>query len=45
MVGDHPVADIGGATAAGIPACMLRTRWFQVPHGVRAVERLHEVFA
>lgn len=45
MVGDHPVADIGGATAAGIPACMLRTRWFPVPHGVRAVEQLREVFA
>lgn len=45
MVGDHPVADIGGAKAAGIPACMLRTRWFRVPAGVRAVHKLREVFS
>ncbi len=45
MVGDHPVADIEGARAAGIPACMLRTRWFRVPDGARAVSALGEVLA
>lgn len=43
MVGDHPVTDIAGARAVGIAGRMLRTRWFEVPPGVTAIDRLTEV--
>jgi putative hydrolase of the HAD superfamily len=45
MIGDDPVADIEGATAAGIAAIMVRTRWFDAPRGIAIVDRLDEVFA
>jgi putative hydrolase of the HAD superfamily len=47
MVGDHPVADIGGALALGLDAWWLSTHWFAAdpawPAQVRIVSRLAEV--
>lgn len=42
MIGDHPVSDVLGARAVGISACMLRTKWFDVPAGVNSIARLSE---
>lgn len=43
MVGDHPIADVGGARALGIPARLLRTRWFTPPPDVAVIEHLGEI--
>ncbi|MES2642137.1 MAG: HAD family hydrolase [Myxococcota bacterium] len=43
MVGDHPVNDIAGAQAVGIPAVFVRSPWFADPVGVAAVTLLSEI--
>jgi FMN phosphatase YigB (HAD superfamily) len=43
MIGDHPVCDVLGARRVGIPASLLKTRWFGVPPGVASIDRLTEV--
>jgi putative hydrolase of the HAD superfamily len=43
MIGDHPQNDVFGASRVGIPACFVRTRWFEVPAGVRSVSSVCEV--
>lgn len=43
MIGDHPVADVGGAAGVGIPARLLRTRWFTPRDEHTVIESLDEV--
>ena len=43
MIGDHPVMDIAGARAVGIPAVMVRTRWFDEVPGTRSIAQLTEL--
>lgn len=43
MIGDHPVADVAGAESVGIPARLLRTRWFTPSSQHRVIDSLDEV--
>lgn len=43
MIGDHPLADVAGARGVGIPARLLRTRWFTPAPGEQVIDRLDEV--
>ena len=43
MIGDHPINDIAGARSAGIEAVFVRSRWFEPPVGVRAIDKLTEL--
>jgi FMN phosphatase YigB (HAD superfamily) len=43
MIGDHPQHDVAGAERVGVAARMVRSRWFDVPPGVSAVDSVCEV--
>jgi len=43
MIGDDPDTDVAGARAAGIPAVLVRTRWFDAPAAMPSVHDLTEI--
>jgi putative hydrolase of the HAD superfamily len=45
MVGDHPRNDVAGARNAGLSAVFVKSRWFDPPPDVPAVDDLGEILA
>jgi HAD superfamily hydrolase (TIGR01509 family) len=43
FIGDHPVADIGGAKAAGLVPVWKRKEYWEVPEDVARIDRISEV--